>query len=113
MSRINTKDRVVNNAEVETQFSAKNLTTVGGVGLFHKFVKKLGVEEALEQRIELPRREGKYKKGRVLISLIYALVLDLNRLSDTVLLRLDDVFHKIVDFSDYPHQSTFRGSPSP
>lgn len=101
--------REVNKGEVMTQFAGKNLTTVGGIGLFHRFAKKLGVEEALERRIELPRKEAKckYRTGRVLSSLIYALVLDLNRLSDILLLRLDKVFHKLVGFTDYPHQSSF------
>ena len=107
MSMINAKDRVVNGSEVEVQFAGKNLTVVGGMGLFHKFVKGLGVEEALEESIELPRREGRYTEGRILLSLIYACVLDLNRLSDTMLLHQDKVFHRIVGFDDYPHQSTF------
>jgi hypothetical protein len=58
--------------------------------LFHRFMRKLGVEEALEQAIELsPPARVKYKKGRMLISLIYTLVLNLDRLSDALLLRLD------------------------
>lgn len=107
MSRISGKGDVVNKCEVEARFAGKNLTTVGGIGLFHRFARKLGVEEVLEHAIELPRRGTKYKTGRVLLSLIYALVLDLSRLSDTLLLRLDKVVHKVVNFSDYPHQSTF------
>jgi len=107
MSRVPGKGEVVKKGEVDTQFGGKNLTVVGGIGLFHRFVRKLGVEEALEQGVEVPRREVKYKLGRVLLSLIYALALDLNRLSDTVLLRPDRVFHKLVGFADYPHQSTF------
>lgn len=109
MSSINAKGQVVDKSEVDAQFAGKNLTTVGGIGLFHRFARKLGVEEALEHRIQLPRERArcKYGTGRVLSSLVYALVLDLNRLSDTLLLRLDKVFHKLVGFADYPHQSTF------
>jgi hypothetical protein len=65
------------------------------------------VEEVLEQSINLPRREGKYKIGRVLVSLLYALVLDLIRLSDTARLQADRVFHRLVGFEGYPHQTTF------
>jgi len=107
MNRIMTKEKIVNDGEVEVRFAGKNLTSIGGMNLFHKFVQKLGVEEALERSIELPRREGKYKVGRVLVSLLYALVLDLNRLSDTARLHADEVFHKLVGFDGYPHQSTF------
>lgn len=61
----------------------------------------------MEQSIDLPRRGGKYKTGRVLISLLYALVLDLNRLVDTAHLQVDTVFNRLVGFDGYPHQSTF------
>lgn len=107
MDRVIDKEKVVNNGEVETRFTAKNLTSIGGIKLFHKFVQILGVEEALGQSIKLPRREREYKTGRVLISLLYALVLDLPRLSDTVQLQVDRVFHQVVGFDGYPHQSTF------
>ena len=107
MNRIMTKEKVVNNGDVETRFAGKNLTSIGGIKLFHKFAHKLGVEEALEQNVNLPRRESNYKTGRVLVSLLYALVLELNRLSDTSRLQADRVFQRLVGFDDYPHQSTF------
>ena len=107
MNRVMAKEKVVNNGSVETRFAGKNLTSVGGMKLFHKFVQKLAVEEALEQRIKLPRRESNYKVGRMLVSLLYALVLELNRLSDTARLQADGVFQRLVDFDAYPHQSTF------
>lgn len=107
MNRIAAKGKVVNDGEVETRFAGKNLTSVGGIKLFHRFVQKLEVEEALEQSIKLPRGESKYKVGRMLVSLSYALVLDLNRLLDTARLQRDRVFQRLVDFDGYPHQSTF------
>ncbi len=63
MNRITAKEKAVNDGEIETRFVGKNLTLVGGIKLFHKFARKLGVEEALEQSINLPRRESKYKGG--------------------------------------------------
>lgn len=107
MNRIVARGKVINDGEVETRFAAKNLTSIGGIKLFHKFTQKLGVEGALEQSVNLLRREGKYKTGKMLISLLYALVLDLNHLSDTALLHIDRVFQKLVGFDGYPHQSTF------
>ena len=107
MNRIAAKEKLVNDGEVETRFAGKNLTSVGGIKLFHKFARKLGVEEALEQRVNLPRKVGKYKTGRMLISLLYALVLDLIRLSDTTRLQADRVLQQLVGFDGYPHQSTF------
>lgn len=98
--------RVVQKGEVAVQFTGKNLTSVGGIGLFHKFAKRLGVEKALEQKIKLSRRVSKYAPARILLSLVYAFVLDLPRLSDTLFLRQDKVSHKLVGFGDFPHPST-------
>ena len=107
MNKIIVKEKVVNNGEVETRFAGKNLTSMGGIKLFYKFVQKLTMEEALEQSVKLPRRESNYKTGRMLVSLLYALVLELNRLSDTARLQTDRVFQRLVGFDAYPHQSTF------
>lgn len=93
--------------EVKIEFSGKNLTYFGGMKLFGRFVKKLGVEKALDREVVLERRESRYSVGRIFLSLIYGMVLDLHRLSDTIVLRVDKVFLKIVRFSEYPHQTTF------
>ncbi|MEA3356295.1 MAG: IS1380 family transposase [Candidatus Bipolaricaulota bacterium] len=103
---IKQRKRVVQKDEVAVQFIGKNLTTVGGIGLFHKFAKRLGVEKVLEQKVKLSRRISKYASARILLSLVYAFVLDLPRLSDTLLLRQDKVSHKLVGFDDFPHPST-------
>jgi len=103
---VDQRKRVVQKSEVAVQFTGKNLTSVGGIGLFHKFARQLGVEKALASRVELPRRVGKYTSARLLLSLVYAFVLDLTRLSDTLLLRQDKVSHKLVGFGDFPHPST-------
>ncbi|MCL0077207.1 hypothetical protein M1O12_04225 [Dehalococcoidia bacterium] len=107
MDMINARDRIVNEDKVETQFSGKNLTTVGGIGLFHKFARKLRVEEKLELSIRLPEREGKYTEGRRYLSLIYALVLDLSCLSDTVLLRVDKALQKMVGLATFPTRAPY------
>ena len=44
--------------------------------------------------------------GDLLLSLIYARALDLERLSDTAVLPMDRVFQRAVGFGDYPHQSS-------
>ena len=107
MNKIIVKEKIVNDGDVEIRFAGKNLTSIGGIRLFHKFARRLSVEDALEQSVNLPRKEGKYKVGRMLVSLLYALVLDLERLSDTAHLQTDRVFQRLVGFDAYPHQSTF------
>ena len=38
MKRIVAKEKIVNTGEVETRFAGKNLTSIGGIKLIHKFV---------------------------------------------------------------------------
>lgn len=94
--------------EIKVEFSGKNLTSFGGMKLFAGFLKKLGVERRLNSGVKIAgRRESRYSVGRLLVSLIYGFVVDLHKLSDTVALRTDRVFLKIVEFTRYPHQTTF------
>ena len=74
--------------------------------LFRQFLVRLGVPAALDEKVPLERRESKYAVGEVFVSLLYAVVLDLKRQSDTILLRLDQVFQQITGLRGYPAQST-------
>ena len=50
MESINKRQKIhKNQSEIKVDFSAKNITPFGGLGLFRKLVRKLGVEKALER----------------------------------------------------------------
>jgi len=91
---------------IEVSFSGRGLTPFGGIGLLGRLMRKLKVKETLENKVQLARRERKYSLGNMLLSVIYARALDLERLSDTVALRKDGVFQQVVGFDDYPHQTS-------
>jgi hypothetical protein len=50
---IKAKGGLVYTNEGEAQFVGENLALVGGMRLFHRFMKKLGIEEAVGQNIDL------------------------------------------------------------
>jgi hypothetical protein len=91
---------------IEVSFSGRGLTPFGGIGLLGRLMRKLKVKETLESKVQLARRERKYSLGDMLLSVIYARALDLERLSDTIVLRKDGVFQQVVGFDDYPHESS-------
>lgn len=91
---------------VEVSFSGRGLTPFGGIGLLGGLMRKLKVKKTLESKVQLTRRERKYSLGNMLLSLIYARALDLERLSDTAALHTDTVFQRVVGLGDYPHQSS-------
>jgi len=77
-------------SEIKVDFSAKNITPFGGLGLFRKLVRKLGVEKALESINSSHANEtskGRYTIGEKIMSLVYYLVLDLERPTDTEVLK--------------------------
>src|SRR5660397_149218 len=77
--------------EVKVEFSGKNLTSYGGLGLFSRFSRKLGIEKVLDKIKINENGEGGYKTGRKIMSLIYGLICDLSRPSDTGVLKKDKV----------------------
>ncbi len=81
-------------AEVKVEFAAKNITAYGGLGLFRKFNRKIGVEKVLDQ-INPPQTEeiskGRYSVGKKILSLVYGLGCGLEHPSDTEVLQKDRV----------------------
>jgi hypothetical protein len=92
--------------DIRVEFTGKNLTKFGGMNLVRKFLVRLKVKEELESAVPIEKRESKFSVGEMLVSLLYAVILDLKRQSDTLMLRLDKVFQKIAGLDDYPVQST-------
>lgn len=92
--------------DIRVEFTGKNLTKFGGIQLVRKFLRQLKVKEEFESAVPIEKRESKFSVGGMLICLLYALILDMKRQSDTLMLRLDKVFQKIAGLDDYPVQST-------
>jgi DDE family transposase len=92
--------------DIRVEFTGKNLTKFGGIQLVKKFLRGLKVKEELTNAVGMEKRDGKFTVGGMLTSLIYALILDMRRQSDTLMLRQDKVFQKIAGLDDYPAQST-------
>ncbi len=92
--------------DIRVEFTGRNLTKFGGIPLLRKFLIRLGVKEELESAVPIEKRDGRFSVGGMLVCLLYAVILDMKRQSDTLMLRLDKVFQKIVGLDDYPAQST-------
>jgi hypothetical protein len=108
MTSINKPEKLnKNTTEVKVEFSGKNLTAYGGLGLFSKFIRKIGLEKGLDKIRINESGEGGYKTGRKITSLIYGLICDLARPSDTAVLKKDKVLQSVIGYEDYHSQSTF------
>ena len=92
--------------DIRVEFTGKNLTKFGGIQLVKKFLRGLKIKEELESAVGIEKGDGKFPVGGMLICLIYALILDMKRQSDTLMLRLDKIFQKMARLDEYPAQST-------
>ena len=90
-----------NKDEVKVEFSAKNITPFGGMGLFSKFIRKLRAKEALDKVSGI----NTVNIGKKIVSIVYGFICGLDRPSDTEILQKDKVFHAVTG-QDYPDQST-------
>jgi len=71
--------KVLNHKDIRVEFTGKNLTKFGGIQLLRKFLRHLKVKEELENAVQIKKRERKFQVGGMLLSLLYAITLDLKR----------------------------------
>ncbi|MFH0768683.1 MAG: IS1380 family transposase, partial [Chloroflexota bacterium] len=97
-------DRIgqIHKGEVKVEFTGKNITPFGGIGLFSKFVRKLCIEGSLDNIPGI----GACNIGKKIVSIIHGFACGLERPSDTEVLQKDEVFHAVTG-QDYPDQTTF------
>ena len=106
---ISPKDQI-SNQKVETvkeEFTGKNLTRFGGVGLIRRFFKHHQIKEKIEEQVKLEgRRQCKYPVSSMLVSVLYGMFLGYPRPSHMEVLVRDRVFQKSAGLVGFPWQST-------
>jgi hypothetical protein len=89
-------------------FGAQNLTHYGGVYLLHRFLSRLGFKNAVAQQIRIAQRNNRYSIGEMLLALLYPMILGLERLETTQLLRQNGVFQYLTGLPSYPEATSLR-----
>jgi hypothetical protein len=89
-------------------FGAKNLTHYGGVYLLHRFLSRIGFKDAVARYVSLIQRNHRYSVGEMLLALLYPMILGLERLETTQLLRQNGVFQYLTGLPSYPDATTLR-----
>jgi hypothetical protein len=84
------------------------LTHYGGVYLVHRFLSRLGFKTAVAQSLRLTQRNNRYSVGETLLALLYPMILGLERLETTSLLRQNGVFQYLTGLPSYPNATTLR-----
>ena len=86
----------------------KGLTHYGGVWFFHEFLRVLQLRNFLHRHLHYPRRNHRYSLPQILLSLIYPIVLGLDRLETAALLRSNGIFQYLTGLPNYPDPQTLR-----
>jgi len=89
-------------------FGAHNLTHYGGVYLLHRFLSAIGFKSAIPTQIRIKQRNHRYSIGEMLLALLYPMMLGLERLETTQLLRQNGVFQYLTGLPSYPEATSLR-----
>src|SRR5271166_5378386 len=89
-------------------FGSTTLTHYGGVYLLHRFLTRIGFKRALGQDIQLAQRNNRYSVGEMLLALLYPMVLGLERIETSQLLRQNGVFQYLTGLPSYPDATSLR-----
>lgn len=89
-------------------FGAHNLTHYGGVYLLHRFLSRIGFKDAVAKQIRVRQRNHHYSIGEMLLALLYPMMLGLERLETTQLLRQNGVFQYLTGLPSYPDATSLR-----
>ena len=89
-------------------FGARSLTHYGGVYLLHRFFSCLRLQHLLTRETHVVQRNNRYSVGEMFLALLYPMMLGLERIDTTKLLRQNGVFPYLTGLPSYPDATTLR-----
>ena len=93
---------------VKIAFSHKGLTHYGGILLLSEFSRMLQLRRFLTRHLRYPRRNHDYELSQMILSLVYPIILGLDRLETTSLLRSNGTFQYLTGLPTYPSPQSLR-----
>jgi hypothetical protein len=94
--------------QLAVSFGAQNLTHYGGAYLLHRFLSRIGFKRAVARELRMHQRNNRYSVGEMLLALLYPMILGLERLETTQLLRQNGVFQYLTGLPSYPDATSLR-----
>lgn len=86
-------------------FWRTELDHYGGAYLVHRFLTQIGFKDAVASEM-LAQRNHRYSVGPMLLALLYPMILRLEWIETTQLLRQDGVFQYLTGLPSYPNATT-------
>jgi len=95
-------------SKIRTIFTAASLTHFGGIYLLHQFLQRIQLRTFLSNSISYQQRNNRYTLSEIIIALIYPMMLGLNKIEVSALLKTNGVFQYITGLPSFPHPTTLR-----
>lgn len=94
--------------KLDISFGSETLTHYGGVYLLHRFLSRIGFKDAVARQLSLAQRNNRYTVGETVLALLYPMMLGVERIETTQLLRQNGVFQYLAGLPSYPDPTTIR-----
>ena len=89
-------------------FEEPHLTHFAGMALIHAFCLRLGLKRLLQRCLRPAPRSRDYQPAELLLALLYAIVVGLDRINATQILQYNGAFQKIVGLPHFPDATALR-----
>lgn len=93
---------------VRIQFAARSLTHFGGFYLIHRFLQQLQFRTRLSHHLRYRERNNHYTLSELLLALLYPMILGLEKIEVSALLKTNGVFHHLTGLPRFPNPTTLR-----
>lgn len=93
---------------IRISFSSGCLSHFGGVYLFHQFLQQLQVRTFISRRLSYEQRNNHYSTSEIIFALIYPMVLGLDKIEVSALLKTNGVFQYLTGLPTFPNPTTLR-----
>ena len=94
--------------KIRTAFTASYLTHSAGIYLFHQFLQQLKLRSYLSDQIRYPQRNNEYTLSEMILALIYPIILGLEKIEVSALLKTNGVFQYLTGLQSFPNPTTLR-----
>ena len=86
----------------------RGLTHFGGAFFFHEFLQVLQLRDCLARHLRYPRRNSRYSTSQMILTLVYPIVLGLDRIETASFLRSNGTFQYLTGLPSFPDPQTLR-----
>ena len=93
---------------VRTTFTAASLTHFGGIFLLHQFLQQLKLRTYLSTTLRYRERNNRYTLSELILALIYPMILGLENIEVSALLKTNGVFQYLTGIPSFPDPSALR-----